>query len=175
MAFVKIDRQYFEHWLWKEKPFDKARAWLDLIQLANHKDEKFISNGVAIDGKRGHVYKSQDFLAKRWGWSRGKVSRFLKMLESDNMIIRKNVRYGAVNGTEITLVNYGKFQDVRAVNGTVDGQSTSSGRTVDGHIQESYKESYKESYGENNKPAALLPDTEEGIDLWTDFEGELIE
>ena len=139
MAFVKIDRQMFEHYLWKEKPFDKARAWIDLIQLANYKDKKFMVNGVMIDGKRGHLYKSQDFLAERWGWSRGKVLRFLKMLEKDNMITRKSVRYGSMNGTEITLVKYGKFQDVQSMNRAVDGQWTDSGRT---HTR-IYKESYK--------------------------------
>lgn len=168
MAFVKIDRQMFEHWLWTEKPFDKGRAWLDLIQLASHKDEKFMANGVMIDGKRGHIYKSQDYLAKRWGWSRGKVSRFLGTLEKDNMIIKKNVRYGAVNGTVITLVNYGKFQDARAVDGAVNGQSTDSGRTVNGHIQESIKESIKESKKEYIEPSAE-PDCEEddGVE-WVD-------
>ena len=157
MAFVMIDRQMFDHWLWKEKPFDKARAWLDLIQLAKHKDEKFLSNGVLVDGKRGNIYRSQDDLAERWGWSKGKVRRFLKMLEDDGMICKKSVRYGTVNGTVITLVNYRKFQGERTsdgtVNGTVNELPTNSQRTVNGTHTINIK-NINNSEKEDNMPSA---------------------
>ena len=95
--------------------------------------------GVLVHGKRGNVYRSKLWLADRWGWSRGKVDRFLNILEKENMIQENRVRIGTVNGTVITIVNYGKFQDVRAVKKTVNGQSTGSERTVNGHIQEPIK------------------------------------
>jgi hypothetical protein len=139
MAFIKIDREIFSHWIWNEKPFSRAQAWIDLIGLANHETKDFMHKGVLVHGQRGNVYRSKLWLADRWGWSRGKVDRFLNILEKENMIQENRVRIGTVNGTVITIVNYGKFQDVRAVKKTVNGQSTGSERTVNGHIQEPIK------------------------------------
>lgn len=139
MAFIKIDREIFSHWIWNEKPFSRAQAWIDLIGLANHETKDFMHQGVLVHGKRGNVYRSKLWLADRWGWSRGKVDRFLNILEKENMIQENRVRIGTVNGTVITIVNYGKFQDVRAVKKTVNGQSTGSQRAVNGHIQEPIK------------------------------------
>ena len=152
MAFIKIDREIFSHWIWNEKPFSRAQAWIDLIGLANHETKDFMQKGVLIHGKRGNVYRSKLWLAERWGWSRGKVDRFLSVLEKENMIQESRVRIGTVNGTVITIVNYGKFQDVRAVKKTVNGQSTSSERAVNGHIQEPIKN--LQEHKKNNMPTA---------------------
>ena len=152
MAFIKLDRKIFEHYIWEEKPFDRARAWIDLIGLANHENKDFMQNGTLIHGKRGNVYRSKSWLAERWGWSRGKVDRFLGVLESEQMIEEKRIRIGTTNGTVLTIVNYGKFQDVRAVNNTVNGQSTGSERAVNGHIQEPIK-NLKEPKRNNTPPA----------------------
>ena len=153
MGFVKLDRQLMEHWLWNSKPFSKGQAWIDLVFLATHKNEKFMAGETLIDGKRGNVYRSKSWLAERWGWSRGRVDRFLKMLQKENMIDEKRIRIGTTNGTVITIVNYGKFQDVRAVKRAVNEQSTNSQRTVGGHIQEPNKEPNKEGI-RNNMPSA---------------------
>lgn len=163
MAFIKIDREIFSHWIWNERPFSRAQAWIDLIGLANHETKDFMQQGVLVHGKRGNVYRSKLWLADRWGWSRGKVDRFLNILEKENMIQENRVRIGTVNGTVITIVNYGKFQDVRAVKKTVNGQSTSSERTVNGHIQEPIK-NLKEPK-RSNIPAADTSDdiTEEEL------------
>lgn len=139
MGFIKLDRRLFEHYIWEEKPFDRARAWIDLIGLANHENKDFMQNGTLVHGKRGNVYRSKSWLADRWGWSRGKVDRFLSVLEKENMIRENRIRIGTTNGTVLTIVNYGKFQDVRAVKKAVNGQSTSSERAVNGHIQEPIK------------------------------------
>ena len=39
-----------------------------------------------MEGKRGHVYRSVTYLAERWGWSRKKVTSFLKLLRDDGMV-----------------------------------------------------------------------------------------
>ena len=163
MAFIKIDREIFSHWIWNEKPFSRAQAWIDLIGLANHETKDFMHQGVLVHGKRGNVYRSKLWLADRWGWSRGKVDRFLNILEKENMIQENRVRIGTVNGTVITIVNYGKFQDVRAVKKTVNGHSTGSERTVNGHIQEPIKN--LQEHKRDNMPSADTSDeiTEEEL------------
>lgn len=164
MGFIKLDRQLMEHWLWEDEPFSRAQAWIDLIYLANHENKDFMQSGVLIHGKRGNVYRSKLWLAERWKWSRGKVDRFLKLLQKEQMITENRIRIGTTNGTVITIVNYGKFQDVRAVKKAVNGQSTSSQRTVGGHIQEPNKEPNKEGKRNYTPPADTSDDiTEEEL------------
>ena len=153
MGFIKMDRQLTVHWLWEDKPFSRGQAWIDLLFLATHKNEKFTSGNTLIDGKRGNVYRSKTWLAERWGWSRKKVTNFLSMLEKDNMVVVKSIRMGAVNGTVITIVNYGKFQDVRTSKGAVKEQPKNFDGTVTEHIQEPNKEPNKEGIRSNMPPA----------------------
>ena len=167
MGFIKLDRRLMEHWLWEDEPFTRAQAWIDLIYLANHENKDFMQSGVLIHGKRGNVYRSKMWLAERWRWSRGKVDRFLKLLQKEQMITENRIRIGTTNGTVITIVNYGKFQDVRAVKKTVNGQSTDSQRAVNEHIQEPIR-TYKEPIKNNMPPAVDLDSmfTEEELRKW---------
>lgn len=105
-GWVKLDRAILDHWIWKEKPFTKGQAWVDLILLANHKDKKVAYKGEIIICKRGEVNRSITELAKRWGWSRDKARRFLDILQQDEMILVN----ATTNRTTITLINYGIFQ-----------------------------------------------------------------
>jgi len=136
MSFIKIDRQLFDHWLWDEKPYDRARAWIDLIGLANHKDMDFVAGNTLIHGKRGNVYRSKKWLADRWGWSEHKVRLFLRFLQNDKMISVKNIRMGRVNGTVITIENYGKYQDSGRVKERPKGGSRAGQGRFTGDIQE---------------------------------------
>lgn len=116
MGWIKVDRKLFDHWIWDDKPFSKGQAWIDLIGLANYRDEKTIYMGEVITCKRGTVYRSISFLARRWGWSRDKTTRFLRALESDSMLRIKTT----TNRTTITIENYGKFQNAPATNNATD-------------------------------------------------------
>lgn len=117
-GWIKIDRKIQDHWLWDDKPFSRGQAWIDLILLANHKDSDFVSGLQTVHGKRGTLYRSYSFLAKRWGWDRRKVTRFLNALEMDGMISQN----GTTHGTTVTLINYDKFQGNGTTNRTTNGQ-----------------------------------------------------
>lgn len=106
MGYFAVDRQLFDHWLWEQKPFSEGQAWIDLIGLANFEDSKTPYKGKVITCKRGTVYRSISYLANRWGWSRDRARRFLKLLEDDEMIQLN----ATTNNTTITLVNYDFFQ-----------------------------------------------------------------
>lgn len=105
-GFVSIHRSITAHWLWQEKPFSKAQAWIDLIMLADYKDGKFAYKGKIVTAKRGTVYRSFSYLAERWGWTRDKTSRFLHLLEEDNMVALDAGRHL----TTIKIINYDHFQ-----------------------------------------------------------------
>lgn len=116
MGWIAIDRQLFEHWVWEEKPFSKGQAWIDLIGLANFKNEKTAYKGQIISCERGTVYRSISYLSRRWGWSREKVRNFLHLLKSDGMVTVK----ATTNQTTITIENYSKFQDSPTTNQTTN-------------------------------------------------------
>lgn len=116
-GWILLHRSIQEHCLWQKKPFDEARAWIDLLLLANHADVKVYKDGQIAEFKRGTVNRSILSLAERWGWERKKVRRFLSVLERDNMVTVNST----TRGTTITLVNYGVYQDMRATEWATDG------------------------------------------------------
>ena len=63
--------------MWEDKPFARGQAWLDLLLLASWKDNDFWKRGIHIQQPEGTVAVSVKGLADRWGWSRGKVDKFL--------------------------------------------------------------------------------------------------
>ncbi|WP_195839084.1 DnaD domain protein [Anaerosalibacter bizertensis] len=105
-GWISIHRKIQDHWLWQEKPFDKRSAWIDLLLMANHKDNKFLLGNELIEVKRGSFITSEYKLMDRWGWSKTKVRNFLKLLEDDKMIIKISDR----KKTTLTIVNYNDYQ-----------------------------------------------------------------
>lgn len=125
-GWISLHRSIQSHWLWKDVPYDKLKAWLDLLMLANFEDKKTTYKGEIITLKRGDVNLSIAYLADRWRWDRKTVRNFLRLLEKDGMVITKTTTHG----TTITIVNYDFFQDVgttkrtakRIANGTTKSQ-----------------------------------------------------
>lgn len=110
-GWIAVDRKIFDNLIWKnEEPFDRRSAWIDLLLLVNHADNKVLINGKVETVKRGQRITSILFLAQRWRWSRTKTKAFLKMLESEGMI-RLDVQ--AKKKTIITITNYSKYQDMQ--------------------------------------------------------------
>lgn len=105
-GWVLLYRSIRDSWIWDYKPFDPGRAWIDLILDANHDDGKVFTGTSLISIKRGQDWVSVRSLAERWGWSKDRVRKFLKLLESDSMIRIKATPFG----TLLTIVNYEDFQ-----------------------------------------------------------------
>lgn len=115
-----IDNPYY----FAEK-FTKVMAWIDLLLLANHSKRIINIRGVEIEINRGQLARSEETLAKRWKWSRGKVRRFLSSLKSKQQIEQQKNNVT----TLITIVNYNEYQKRDTTTGTPD-------RTTDGHQTE---------------------------------------
>lgn len=110
-GWIAVDRKIFDNLIWKnEDPFDRRSAWIDLLLLVNHTDNKVLINGKVETVKRGQRITSILFLAQRWRWSRTKTKAFLKMLEAEGMII---LDVQAKKKTIITITNYSKYQDMQ--------------------------------------------------------------
>lgn len=127
-GWIPVYRQIQENWMWKEKPFSKGQAWIDLIMLANYEDKKMPYKGEVITCERGTVNLSISFLADRWGWGREKTRNFLKLLESDEMVTVNATKHR----TTIIIENYAIYNDVPATNRQpIDNQSTTSRQQAD--------------------------------------------
>lgn len=130
-GWIKTYRQIQDCWIWKvDEPFDRRSAWLDLLLSANHKDVKLLFNGNLIDVKRGQLITSVRNLANKWQWSKDRVLKFLRVLESDTMIERDSDNHR----TLITIVNYGVYQDKQDTENTEESTQTSTQTsTQNGH------------------------------------------
>lgn len=125
-GYLYLWRKLGDSALWLSEPFTRGQALADLLMLASHKDNYFRVRGVRVDVKRGQLAWSQLRLAERWKWSRGKVRRFLKELESkkESKIVQQNNKVT----TLITIINYDYHQN----GGTTDGHQTDIKRTSNG-------------------------------------------
>ena len=124
-GYIKIYRKIFDSEIWEEKPFSRGQAWLDLILLANHKKGYFRVRGIRVDIERGQVGTSSKTLATRWGWSRGKVLRFLHELETAQQIVQQKNNVSSL----ISIVNYDQYQGNDTANGTQTGRKRDANGT----------------------------------------------
>lgn len=124
-GWIKLHRKLLDCWIWQVKPYDKARAWVDLLLLTMHHDKKIIIDDKPVVISRGSYFISRGKLADRWGWSIKKVDAYLKALENENMVTTTRTK----KGTTITIVNYGEYQ----VEGTTQDttEDTIQGTTLD--------------------------------------------
>lgn len=119
-GYICLYRSIQDHWLWNGnvEPFDRRSAWTDLLLLANHTDHKFMQGNEIIEAKAGTVITSILKLGSRWGWERKKVRKYLNLLEKDQMITTTRT----TQGTTITIINYGDYNNMGTTKGTTKGQ-----------------------------------------------------
>lgn len=109
-GYIKLYRCVADNDLWLEKPFDKARAWIDLLLLANHRDSVVYKRGIRIEVPRGAVAWSERQLSDRWGWSRTKIRLFFEQLKKDHQIIPQKEPQNSNITSLIYLINYEHYQ-----------------------------------------------------------------
>jgi len=126
-GWISIHRSLINNWVWEDKPFDRGRAWVDLILMANWKDNKFLLGNELMMVERGSFITSELKLMDRWGWGKEKTRKFLKLLESDGMIIKKADR----KKTTIIIVNYSVYQPLSNDNQTTDRPRADHEQTTD--------------------------------------------
>ncbi len=131
LGWVKLHRKLSDNKLWTSEPFTRGQAWVDMLILANHKEDFFYVRGNRVTVQRGQLGWSQLGLSKRWSWSRGKIKRFLNELETDQQIVQQNNFISSL----ITIVNYEQYQG----DGQQMIQQTDSRRTADGQQTDTNK------------------------------------
>lgn len=129
-SWIRLHRKLMDDPLYFAEPFSKMQAWIDLLLLANFADRVTFIRGNRVTIKRGQVAYSREWFSGRWRWSRGKIDRFLDMLERENMIGRQK---SAVI-TCISILNYDAYQDNGSTDRSVNG---SADRSVNGSADRS--------------------------------------
>jgi hypothetical protein len=127
--YIPINRQLFHHSFWKEdRPFSRFEAWLDLIRTARFEitEARELIDGKMVKWNRGELPASLRYLAERWKWSKNKVDSFLKLLENEQMIVKRTAE--GTGKTIISLCNYESYN----VNGKIEGQQKGQSRDSDG-------------------------------------------
>lgn len=151
-GYIKIYRTLQENVLWKDKPFSKGQAWVDILLSANHADNQMLLGNQPTLIKRGQFHTSELQLAEKWGWSRRKVRAYLLLLERLEMGTSK----GTTQGTTLTVANYEQYQ----VSGTTKDTTEDTAEEQQKHnerytnkndkgMRKNDKEIYKEFCGDN--------------------------
>lgn len=107
-GFIYLHRKILNNPYLNDKPFCRGFAWCVLLALTNRKVGYIdVKNGQQIKLMRGDCGYSQKALADIFGWSRGKVKRFLNELEKRKMIQQKIV----ANHTIIRVLKFNIYQN----------------------------------------------------------------
>jgi hypothetical protein len=91
-GWISLHRSIQDNDLWLAEPFTWAQAWIDLLLNANHKPGSFWVRRVEVKLERGQLGWSEITMSERWKWSRGKVRRYLGMLETRGMIVQQKTQ-----------------------------------------------------------------------------------
>lgn len=131
-TYIKLFRKAIDNNLFSEKPFDRWHAFEWLLLRACRFDKTEVIKGQVVNLKQGQLIIGQRSLAETFGWSRGKLDRFCKLLEDLKMASFDRATYGASIGTLITIENYSKYQSDQATGSTTDrATNRATGSTTD--------------------------------------------
>lgn len=150
-GWIKLHRKIIDNYLWTKKPFSEGQAWIDLLLLANHEDKKALQDGEIKIFKRGTVNRSIASLSERWGWDRRKTTRFLRVLESDEMLSVNSTTHG----TTVTIINYSFYNDIRTTECTTECTTDAQPNVQPMHINKNEKNIKNEKKDNNYCPEFL--------------------
>lgn len=166
-GWIRLHRKLRNSSIWDDKPFDRARAWVDLLMMTNYENSTLRIKSQVIEIPRGSVAFSTQKMADKWGWSRGKVNRFVNELKMEQMVVQQTVQALTV----LSVCNYDEYNPLPERDGTaVKHQNGTAGGNQNGtHLRS--KEVKKErktdtsvaSQTDKRKPEILDWETEQKI------------
>lgn len=156
-GYISLYRSIQNNFLWDDKPFARGQAWIDLLLKASYEDREFLFNGQLVKLEEGELITSINKLADSWGWSRGKVRRYLEWLKSASMVSYQTDNHKTV----IKLLNFKEFQACSKSKRTADGQQTDSKQTTGEQQTDTYNK--VNNYNKENNYSYASPKRKELI------------
>jgi len=160
-GWISLYRSIQDHWLWQEKPFSKAQAWLDLLLSANHEDKKIALGNELILVRRGSFITSELKLMGRWGWGKEKTRKFLKLLQDDGMIVKISDH----KKTTINIVNYNVYQQSLDCKQTVNRLQTDHEQTASRPRADTNNNDNNDN-NDNNKTTTTICGSDEEFNIY---------
>jgi len=107
-GYIKLHRQIQLSDDWHKEPFTRGQAWVDMLLNAAYKPTYVRIRGIKVHLTRGQLALSVREYAKRWQWSRTKVSAFLEEMchQKDHRISIEKTNVTTV----VTILNYDLYQ-----------------------------------------------------------------
>ena len=160
-GYVAMRRDWQDHDVFGSDEFSRRDAWAWLISHAAWKPTKARIKGASVPLDRGELCFAQRFLAKKWGWSKSKVDRFIASLRAEGMISTRS-KIGATSGhnagqgqTIITICNYAKYQSpLKQERGNVEPQIGATAGQQRGKEEEGNKGTIEPKEKSNRASAA---------------------
>ena len=138
-GWIRLHRCIRSCWIW-DNPI-KLKWWIDILLMANHTGKKINLGGKLVEIEKGSFHTSILKLSERWGVDRKTVTRFLDVLERDEMITTDRTTLGTKRGTTIKVSNYNDYQGFSS--GVKDNQGDNQG---DINNNEKNEENEKKEY-----------------------------
>jgi len=145
--------------------FSERDAWIWMIGEAQWKDGTVNVLGKPVFLKRGQFSASIRFMSQKFGWSKDRVSRFLKRAEIWDMIASES----ATGQKIITICNYEKYQNVDQVD--KDAPKDTNKDRVEDAPKDKLEEGKEVKKVKKKKEGAVAPEKPETVsfEIWRDF------
>lgn len=108
-GWISIHRKIEDCQIWLgNEPYDRRSAWISILLMANHEDKDILFDGQMVTVKRGQFITSVRHLGQKWMWSKDRTLRYLRLLETLQMIHRESDN----RRTLITIIKYENYQNM---------------------------------------------------------------
>ena len=176
-GWVKLYRELKSKSIWQISSPQQKVVLITILLLANHEENKWEWKGEQFVCKPGQLITSLNSLVRECGdgVTIRNVRTALDRFEKLGFLTNTSTKTGRL----ITIVNWEKYQgrDYVSDKGT-DKDLTKTRQRPDKDLTTNKNDKeYKNDKEIKNKPAApsFLEDEGQGIDLWSDVEGEVIQ
>ncbi len=127
-GYIKLWRAICDSELYFSEKFTKSQAWIDLLLLANHKQNTLFVRGIVVKLEPGEVLAGEEYLAKRWKWSREKVRNYLSLLSSET---RQQIIWKKSNVCSVVVIaKWHLYQQDRTANRTTEKHQTEQQKNI---------------------------------------------
>ncbi len=127
-GFFVVNREFWNDPDFRDGEMTQREAFLWLLSETAWKDRTKRVGSTLVSLKRGQACHSVRFMAKAWGWSKTRVTRYLNVLKNrDTLRIEIGTGY-----TLITICNYDRYQSPQKATGTAPGREAGQHRDSTG-------------------------------------------